>query len=345
VFQIVNPLLVPDWDAQLSSIHTQNRTIFHSASWAWVLNGAYGYEPVYFAAWAGQSLAGVVPFMEVNSRWSGRRGVSLPFTDSCESIGLGSPEFSRFLKQLDGHGRSRGWRYWEIRGGEGLIDKVQPSLQFYVHTLDLREGERAIFNKFDSSVRRAIRKAESSNVEVEITQSEVAMEKFYRLQCGTRQKHGLPPQPWSFFREIQRHLISKGLGFVAVASRGQIPLAASLYLFLDKHAIYKFGASDIRFQEFRGSNLVMWRAIQHCVQLGIKFLDFGRTSLSNEGLRRFKLGWGTTEVQKSYFKYDLRSNQFVKEKDRSSGWHNQVFTRMPVPLLRLVGRLLYPHLA
>ncbi|MDB6033851.1 MAG: hypothetical protein JWM16_4189, partial [Verrucomicrobiales bacterium] len=91
--------------------------------------------------------------------------------------------------------------------------------------------------------------------------------------------------------------------------------------------------------------LVMWRAIQHCIEKGLASLHFGRTSLANEGLRRFKLGWSTVEEKKSYFKFNLQKNSFVSDTDRASGWHNQLFRKMPLPLLRLTGRILYPHLA
>lgn len=212
-------------------------------------------------------------------------------------------------------------------------------------TSDLQPLTSAISERFDASVRRAIRKAEKSDVKVEVSQTEASMKEFYRLQCNTRQKHGLPPQPWSFFQNIHRHLIENGLGFLVLASRGQASLAASLYLVWEKQAVYKFGASDERFQEFRGSNLVMWKAIQRCIEKGLAALHFGRTSLANDGLRRFKLGWGPTEEWKLYYKFDLRKNTYVTDTDRASGWHNRVFRKMPQPLLRLAGRILYPHMA
>ncbi|HEY0455769.1 MAG TPA: GNAT family N-acetyltransferase [Verrucomicrobiae bacterium] len=283
--------------------------------------------------------------MEVHSTLTGKRGVSLPFTDACEPIGFTRDNFSAALQHLNAYGRTNQWKYWEIRGGSDLLGNHPPSLTFYTHKLDLTPGEGNVFANFESSVRRAIRKAEKCDVQVEISQSEEAMRHFYSLQCKTRKKHGLPPQPFSFFLNICRHLLAKNLGFVAVAKFKDKPVSASVFLQMNGHAVYKFGASDERFQDLRGANLVMWRGIQHCIRSSARDLDFGRTSLGNEGLRRFKLGWGATEQQKSYFKYDLRRNQFVKDSDRASGWHNLVFSQMPIGLLRIVGSLLYRHLA
>ena len=76
-------------------------------------------------------------------------------------------------------------------------------------------------------------------------------------------------------------------------------------------AIYKYGASDETFQDLRGGNLVMWAAIKNFVRAGgAKHLDLGRTSLGNEGLRKFKLGWGAREEKIEYVKYDLRAIVF-----------------------------------
>ena len=155
----------------------------------------------------------------------------------------------------------------------------------------------------------------------------------------------MPPQPIAFFLNIHRHLIAAGLGFLITAKHKQKPVAAALFLKWGRQAFYKFGASDESFQELRGTNGVMWAAIQKCIGLRLERLHLGRTSLGNNGLRRFKLGWGAMEQSLSYLKFDLRRNEFACGADRASGWHNRVFGKLPPPLLRLAGKLLYPHLA
>jgi len=74
-------------------------------------------------------------------------------------------------------------------------------------------------------------------------------------------------------------------------------------------------------------------------------LHLGRTSLANEGLRRFKLSLGASEEAVRYCRYDFSSKRFVSDVDRAEGWFNPVFARLPLPLLRLTGRILYPHLS
>ena len=125
----------------------------------------------------------------------------------------------------------------------------------------------------------------------------------------------------------------------------EVPVAGAVFFHFGKTAIYKFGASHKAFQHLRANNLVMWEAIKWHARRGLGMLDFGRTSLENEGLRRFKLGWGTQERLIDYFRYDQRKAGFVTARDESAGWHNRIFRMLPVPLSRLIGATFYRHVA
>ena len=87
----------------------------------------------------------------------------------------------------------------------------------------------------------------------------------------------------------------------------------------------------------------MAKAIRHLADLSFESLHFGRTSMSNEGLRHFKQGWGTREETISYYRFNLRTG-WTSTPDRANGWHNQFFRRMPRALNRVFGSLMYPYL-
>ena len=341
--QPVNPADCPGWDA-LVTAHPR-ASIFHGSAWAKTLQGAYGFKPVYFTATEADGCASVLPLMEVNSWLTGRRGIGLPFTDDCEPLYSDATAIRNLIQTATEFGRTRGWKSVEWRGGRELFGAAPASLAFFGHTVDLEEDEDRMFARLESPVRRAIRKAEKSGVTVEVSQSLEAMKVFYSLQCKTRRKHGLPPQPFIFFRNIFEHILSKNLGMIAIASCQQRPVAASVYFQLGARAVYKYGASDEAFQQLRGANVVMWEAIKWHARHGAKTLHLGRTSIGNEGLRRFKLGWGAGEQKIEYVKYDLRKNRFVTETDEATGWYNRVFNVLPSGLSRLIGAVLYRHCA
>jgi len=341
--QSTNPLRHPDWDALVSSL--PNYSFFHSAAWAKVLVETYGYAPKYFVTNGTNGLRSLLPLMEVDSWLTGRRGVALPFTDDCEPLCPDHNSFKGLFQNAIKFGKERGWKQLECRGGRKFFGGVPASLAFYGHSLDLVSGDEQLLERLEGSVRRAIRKAEKDGVTVEISQSLEAMEKFYSLQCKTRKKHGLPPQPFSFFSNIHKHILSQNSGMVAVASWQKTPIAASVYFHWGNRAIYKYGASDGKFQHLRGSNLVMWKAIKWYVQKGAHKLHLGRTSMANDGLRRFKMGWGASEEKIEYFKYDFRKKEFVTDSDEAFGWHNRIFKSLPGFVSRMTGQMLYRHWA
>jgi hypothetical protein len=334
----VNPLEHSDWDAVLA--RRPGFSIFHSAAWTRVLSETYGYKPVWQKV--GDAL---LPLMAVDSWLTGRRGVALPFTDFCPPLCESQKDFGPLFQNAVALGKKNGWKTIDFRGGRQFFNDAPASLSFYGHTLDLTAGEKALFENMDGSARQAVRKAEKDGVTVQVSRSEQAMRDFYRLQCQTRKRHGLPPQPWRFFLNIWRHILSENLGMVALAEQEGEKIAGAVYFFLNGHAIYKYGASDFRWQQLRPNNLVMWEGIKWLARNGAQTLHLGRTSRSNDGLRRFKLNLGAVEEAIEYVKFDLRANRFMVDAEGISGWHNRVFRALPVFLSRCAGQWLYKHWA
>jgi hypothetical protein len=283
--------------------------------------------------------------MAVNSWLTGRRGVGLPFTDECAPLVAEPSELDTLFARAMAHGRQNGWKYLEIRGGRALLGDVPSSTAFYGHSLDLRIGEAQLFARTDAAVRRAVRKAEQSNLTVTVSQDLSSLRTFYALMCQTRKRHGLPAQPFGFFANIHRHILSRNQGQIVLAWLGASPVAGAVFFHFGQSAIYKFGASDERLQNLRANNLVMWEAIKWHAQRGFASLDFGRTSLPNDGLRKFKLSWGTVERTIEYVRWDLRTEAFVTVRDEAAGWYNRIFRLLPVSVSRLAGAVLYKHAA
>src|SRR5262245_10524152 len=339
----IDPLRYPAWDS-LVGAHSESSS-FHGTGWARVLRDTYGHRPVYFTRFADGQLKELLPVMEVSSPWTGRRGVSLPFTDVCCSLQSEVRNPETLYELAKKHGVQRGWRYFECRSGRSTWRDASPSLAFYGHTIDLADEEDAIYERLDGAVRRGIRKAQNAGLQVEFTDSIETVRIFYNLHCRTRRRHGLPPQPLRFFERIAEHVLAPGHGFVATAKLDQTPLAAMIFFRHGRQGIYKYGASDYTFQHLRSNNLAMWESIKFCARNGCESLHLGRTSLTNESLRRFKLGFGAREERIEYFRYGFAERAFVTAVDRTDGWFNRIFRCMPLVSLRLAGEILYPHLS
>jgi hypothetical protein len=248
------------------------------------------------------------------------------------------------MDRLVEEGKAAGWKSIELRCGMLLFGDVVPSSTYLHHVLALTGDEERLFSALRSSTQRNIRKAEKEGVRTVISGSLGAVEEFYRLHCMTRRDHGLPPQPFRFFRNLHRRVLSKDRGFVALASCGGAGIAASLFLHFGDKAFYKYGASDRKFQHLRANNLLMWEGIRWFCRNGFKSLCFGRTDPDNEGLRRFKTGWGGEERTLRYYTYDIRKCGYVGGAPRVSGFHNRIFRNLPIGVSKVIGSALYKHM-
>jgi hypothetical protein len=340
--QILNPTTYSNWDDILLS--TSGASFFHTAAWATVLTESYSYTPCYFAAIDNDRLTALCSLMDVRSALTGCRGVSLPFTDYCEPIAHTTESFQDMFTCITRYGRERGWKHIELRGGEALLKDIPHSSFYYGHTLKLHQNPETLFSTFRDSTKRNIKKAGKENVEIKIIQDIEGMKTFYGLNCMTRQQHGLPPQPMSFFKKVHEHILSKGRGFIVLAMHEGKPVAGNIFFHFGKKALYKYGASDKNYQHLRANNLVMWEAIRWYCKNGYTHFCFGRTEPENDGLRQFKNGWGTREHDIRYYKYDLQRNEFIGKSGRIGHRYKKVFARMPIPALKLTGNLLYRHM-
>jgi hypothetical protein len=320
-------------------------SFFHSCAWAKLIYESYGYKPHYIFFESSAGVEAVLPFFLVESFVTGKRAVSLPFTDYLEPLVFDSKLNSQIVEHTLNYFRPLNLKYIEFRGGEGIFPGIEASDFFYRHILKLNTDTEKLFASFSGNTKRNIKKAQKENVSIERSSSSDAMNVFYELNCVTRKKHGLPPQPKKFFEKFLSEIISQRKGFISLARYEGRDIAGAVFLHFGKKAVYKFGASLSEFQQLRANNAIMWDAISYYNNEGFDSFCFGRTEPNNDGLRQFKNGWGVEESIWKTFRYDCRSNNFVKSTLKTSGFHNKIFSRMPLPLLKLTGNILYKHIA
>ncbi len=338
-----DPLDRADWDDLVSRF--PQCSFFHTSAWLRVLKQTYNFRPMAITSESQSGPTAVVVLMEVDSWITGKRGVSLPFTDTCPLLYHNQEDLAFAVDAALQTARDRGWKSIEYRSPIAGGQDTPPSVEYYTHTLALHGGPESLLKTFSDSNRRAIRKGQRSNLDVEQATDLNSMRVFYSLLCLTRKRHGIPPQPWRFFQSIQEHILSQGKGAIYLARSGSRAIAGAVFCFHEKKVLYKFGASDTRFQENRPNNLIMWRVIQASCEEGRDSLDFGRTSLDNSGLRRFKQSWGSREQTVPYQRFNANNNTLIPINDATTGWHIRLFNHLPIPLARLAGQLVYKHVA
>jgi Acetyltransferase (GNAT) domain len=340
----VDPLRDPRW-TEFAERHPRG-SVFHTRGWLEALRRTYGYEPVvYTTTPPGVGLANGLVLCRVYSRVTGRRLVSLPFSDHCEPLVDCPDDAERLLNSLKLECPREGLKYIELRprtDGEVSSAEMIRSEAFAFHVVDLGPGLKEIFKRFHKdSIQRKIRRAEREELTYEEGRSEALLEKFYRLLLRTRRRHQLPPHPRAWFRNLVDCLGEQVK--IRVASKDSQPIASIVTLSFKDGLVYKYGCSDERFHHLGGMQLLFWNTIQEGKSNGARELDLGRSDCDNPGLITFKDRWGAERSRLTYWRYPPRSAPVT-----AAGWPMKVVKRLsphvPDHLLIAAGTLLYKHI-
>jgi len=338
----IDPLSDPRW-AALVETHPRG-SVFHSANWLRALCTVYGYKPVVVTTSPpGEQLANGIVFCGINSWLTGRRLVSLPFSDHCEPL-VGTPdEFDALLLQLKQQVDRKEWKYVEIRPVSYLPScngEFSRYDSYHLHCLDLRLGIEQVFQNFHKDcVRRKIRRAEREKLTYAQGTSEVLLQDFYRLLLMTRRRQGLPPQPLGWFRALVG-AFGRDIQ-IRVAYKDSMAVASILTLSHKRSMLYKYGCSNAAFNNLGGTALLFWKTIQEAKDGGFEKLEMGRSDTDNFGLAAFKEHWGATRSSISYWSYPQEASGLPAVWKRKLA--RPVISTVPDAILKMIGKLLYKH--
>lgn len=345
----IDPLADHRWDELLKS-HPR-ASVFHSMAWLDALRKTYGYQPIVYTTSPPQTkLQNGIVFCRVDSWLTGSRLVSLPFSDFCDPL-LEDQELSEpLLSALQQEVQYENWRYIEIRPAKSLAlttTSYQPVSSYIHFQIDLRPDIETLFRSLHKgSTQRKIRRAAREGLRYQEGSTESLLESFYPLLVLTRRRHHVPPQPKKWFRNLM-----DGFGEalkIRIAYKGDRPVAGMLTLRYKDVLTYKYGASDLRFNNLGGMHLLYWESIREAKNSGLQSFDLGRTDLDQPGLIVFKSRWGADPLPLTYSRCRIAGTSAHIFDADSTGWKAQmakhVLGHAPTSVLAALGNVLYKHI-
>ena len=343
----INPLLDDRWDHLVAS-HPK-ASVFHERGWLEALARTYGYEPIVFTTSSPTAeLKNGLVFCHVNSWLTGKRLVSLPFSDHCEPLCDSAEEMKTLISYAQAEMKQRGWRYLEIRPVSEALGQAsagigfQPADSFSLHVIDLQPTLHDIFGGLDKdSVQRRVQRAEKAGLVEKRGISEDLIRDFYGLFVTTRRRHHVPPPPYAWFQNLV-HFEGEALE-IRVAYKDETPIAGILTLRFKRTSYFKYGCSDSRFHKFGATPWLLWRAVSDAKSNGAIEFDLGRTEADNPGLLAFKNHWVPNPKRLVYWRFP-GTPSFVTAGGPKLQMAQRVFSHMPDRLLAMAGRLIYRHI-
>lgn len=316
-------------------------TAFHHPSWAALLGDCYRYPAfaLVLEDRAGAIVAGL-PIVDVSNRITGKRWVSLPYTDVCAPLTDGA-SLDELVVALDEERTRRGIAICEVRAELPGRNAARPP-NAVIHTLPLAPAPEDVERRFKPTVRQHIRKGLRAGVTVRRAETaEDVADIFYGLHLRTRRRLGVPAQPRRYFLRLWERIITPGLGFCLLAESERRPIAGAIFLAWKDTLVYKYSASEQR--PLRPNYVLLWDAIRWGGANDFDVMDMGRTDLDHHGLRQFKSAWG---AQEEPLVYSVLGNAGGRgSAARGARMLEPLIKRSPPFVCRAIGELLYKYAA
>jgi len=329
-------------------------SVFHSKGWLQALRDTYGYDWFVFSGAAASNLNSAAPgvvLSRVRSWLTGKRLVSLPFSDHCSPLVSDPAELTALIDGLKSLLSKEDWSYIEIRPVDSSFDDVllaagfQHCNQYLLHRLQLDASADDLFRRFHkSSVQYRVRRAERLGLVCEVGRSPKLIRDFFHLMAITRRRQYLPPQPFAWFENLVRCMGEDGID-IRVAYKDQRPVAAVLNIKAFGHVCYKYSCSDLRFKSMNATCLLLWQTIQDACRDGAQLLDLGRSAIDNHGLIRFKSNWAGEPTRLTYWRLQA---PWSRSRRGFGNWKvtstHRILGALPQPVLNSIGSILYKHI-
>jgi hypothetical protein len=343
----IDPLKDRRWP-ELVNRHP-DASVFHTQGWLNALKATYQYEPIAFTTSApGADLRNGIVVCAIRSWLTGRRLVSLPFSDHCHPLIDSANDLRDLLRFADGLRKREHWKYVELRPihefplVEEMSGMFPESERYALHLLSLVPELNELQRSFHKDcVQRKVRRAERECLEYETGRTELQLQKLYSLLKLTRHRHRVPPQPVEWFRNVMK--FAGDSARIHIASKDGLPVAGIFTLSQGRKVVYKYGGSDARRNNLGGMPLLFWKSIQSAKESGAIEFDFGRSDLGNPGLIAFKDHWATRSLVLTY-----RRCQEMETTAKAAIWKTEIprrtFASLPAAMQASIGKHLYRHI-
>lgn len=324
---------------------------YYSLGWLDLVPALYGYTFIPLTTMDQDGhVTGFLPLCLIESPLTGRRLVSLPFSDTCPLLAADAASATRLVDQALELARQKRVRYLELRTGEQETLAQRGDLtatHLYANWLiALDPDPEVVYARLHQGARRKLKRARKIGVQVRLAERREEMREYYRLHLLTRtKKHGMPAQPLAFFLRLWDTFAPNGQIHLELAEyEGQV-IAAHITAFYGKKARYLYGASDERYHDLGAGHLLTWEEIAWGCAHGYQELDLGRTAYANPGLVQYKRSFGAREEPAPYYYYPaIQGLATTSESSRTYQLLTRCWKRLPLALSGPLGGLLYRHL-
>jgi len=342
------PINVP-WHPSIKE--QAENSFYYDQRWLELLTTFYGYRMTHLTTTDREGrISGFLPLCFVNSPLTGRRLVSLPFSDQCPLLAVDETSANNLVEQAIRLARQQKVKYLELRTGahEQLAQRSDLAEgNLYVNwSIPLSERAEDVWTTLRKPVQHQIKKSQKNGVHIRVAQKCEDMLLYYNLHLRTRvKKHGMPVQSRKYFSTLWDTFAASNTLQLLLAEYEGNTIAGIIIFAFGTTLHYAYGASDENHLKLAPNNLLFWDAITWGCEHGYKVFDLGRTARDNEGLMEFKRRWGAIQESLTYYYYPHAAGlAFTSENSPTFRLLTTVWKTLPLTVTVPLGGWFYRHM-
>jgi len=314
----------------------------HLPAWTGMVERTFGHQGIYLVARAAGRICGVLPLTQVRSRLFGNRLISQPFSDYGGPLAASAEAREALYRRAVEIARECGCGSMELRNTVRLPYDLHVRTDKISMCLPLTRDPEDVWKGLRHKTRNRVRKAQGAGLEV-VSGGLDLLDEFYRSWTVRLHELGTPCYPRKLFTGILETFPDLARIFLA---RLDGVTTAGLFVYAFRGWVQSgWGAALRQYDDIDPNYILNWAAIQHYCREGMKWFDFGRSTVGS-GPHIFKERWGSDPIH-LYWQYwtpDGQEPAFVRPEDPKYRRKVEIWKRMPLWVSRVVGPVISPAL-
>lgn len=304
------------------------------AHWKKVFENVFGYKCYYLAAKKNNTIQGILPLVLIKSSiYRDRFLISVPFNQYAGIFSDNVDAKRLLLDKAIEIAKYNNVNRLEVRQNYKNSDIKAISSEHCDQVLELAKTTDAQWKEFKAKVRNQIRKAEKSQLSVDMGHHLVDV--FYAVYSRNMRDLSFPVFDKKYFLSILSNFKEQA-NIIIVRKRKPI---GCMLIFAAGDTLIDCYASTLReYNNYCPNNLLYWTAIKLAIQNGHKYFDFGR-SQHGSGTFEFKKQWGAKE-NTLYYHYPYQRNDsipLVRNEAKKLKTAMNIWKRLPLSIANFLG--------
>lgn len=314
----------------------------HMPAWTRMVENAFGHTGYYLVAREGGQICGVLPLTHVHSRLFGNRMISQPFSDYGGTLATNPAALDllyRFAVEIAKRNRCE---FVEFRNTMALPYDLHMRTDKISMCLALAQDPQEAWKGLRHKTRNRISKAERAGLVVTSGGQEL-LDEFYSVWTVRMHELGTPCYPRKLFSSIMETFPGMARIFLATLKE---KTTAVLFAYTFKGWVQcSWGAALRDYDEMGPNYIVNWRAIEYYCARGMKWFDFGRSTIGS-GQHTFKERWGASPIDLRWQYWTPAGQELQLANPDNARYRKKVemWKRMPLWVSRVIGPAISPAL-